>query len=432
MQTDEHQRTATTQRLQPAMALVVRVLLTVVVVAVGWFGYSILSVEPEEAKGPKGEPRRIKTRVAELRVTDYATTIRTQGVVRPHNEVILSAEVAGKIIRVAPGFEDGAFFADGDVLLELDPSDYETAVIVAQAQVARALSAHAQEETRVKQARLNWEDLGYEEEPNDLVLRLPQLREAQANVDSAEAQLARTKRDLDRTKVRAPFGGRVRQRSVGLGQSIGPGTALGSVFASDFAEVRLPISGRDMAFLELPEGDEDSPVDVELHDVLNQDIETVWKAKIVRTEGTLDPSSLELFAIARIDDPFGRRSGEPPLRVGQPVVGYVPGRILENVVIVPRMAVRQLNRIYVVDRDTLTLEARTIDPIWSDEEHVVVRDPALASGCLLATTHLVYAPNGAKVEILPASEEKSPETAGTGPSGEGSRTAQVQRGSFSK
>lgn len=47
--------------------------------------------------------------------------------------------------------------------------------------------------------------------------------------------------------------------------------------------------------------------------------DTVWQAKIVRTKGALDENALELFAVARVDDPFGLASGHPPLRIGQPV-----------------------------------------------------------------------------------------------------------------
>jgi RND family efflux transporter MFP subunit len=311
--------------------------------------------------------------------------------------------------------------------VELDSQDFQTAVIVAEAQLARAISAYAQEETRAKQARLNWEDLGYDEEPTELVLRLPQLREAKANVDSATAQLEQAKRNLERTKVRAPFDGRVRQRRVGLGQSVGPGTPLGSIFAIEFAEVRLPIAARDMAFLRLPEGPEDSPIDVQLRDALNHD-GTTWTAKIIRTEGTLDENSLDLFAIARVLDPFGRKSDRPPLRIGQPVVASIPGRVLKDVIVVPRMAVRQLDRIILVDPNELTIKSHRIETIWSDEEHVVVRDPMIADGSLLATTHLIYAPNGSKVEILPDPNVATKDMAGFESKDKAGGNEQLQEG----
>ncbi|MCH7708862.1 MAG: HlyD family efflux transporter periplasmic adaptor subunit, partial [Myxococcales bacterium] len=165
--------------------------------------------------------------------------------------------------------------------------------------------------------------------------------QAAAELDSAIAQLEQAKRDLERTKIRAPFDGRVRQKAVGLGQSVGLATALGVVFAIDFAEVRLPIAGRELQFLDLPEMADDAPVEVELRDAINEASETVWKATIIRTEGALDKDTLELFAIARVDDPFGLKSEHPPLRIGQPVVGRRDGHqdlVVEDAQCAPTLA----------------------------------------------------------------------------------------------
>ncbi|MCS1408065.1 MAG: Multidrug resistance protein MdtA [Verrucomicrobia subdivision 3 bacterium] len=387
--------------VSPLSPKLIRLALPVVILVFGFAVYAILSREPEEKKRPKALPRAIKTRVAELALQDYETVVRTQGIVRPYNEVTLTAQVSGRIVKIMPEFEDGAFFNEGDVLLELDETDFQTAVIAARAALARSKTVFAQEQTRANQARLNWEDLGYDEEPNELVLRLPQLREAEANVKSSEAQLARAETDLKRAKVRAPYSGRVRQRIVGLGQTIGGATPLGTIFAIDFAEVRLPIAGRDMAFLTLPEETGDPAVEVRLRDALNEANDTVWKAQIIRTEGVLDEITLELFAIARIVDPFGRQSGQPPLRIGHPVVGFIPGKVLKDVYAIPRVAVRKLENIFLVDKSDLTLSQLTISPIFSDEDYLIVRHPAITLDKYLATTHLIYAPDGAKAEILP-------------------------------
>ena len=133
---------------------VLRVLLPLGVLAIGWIVFSILLVKPEKTKVPDGKQRSIKTRVVELQVQDFPTTIRTRGVIRPHNEVTLTPQVAGRISRILPGFEDGTFFEKDDVLLELDSQDYESSVIVAQAQLARADAAHKLEQTRANQAKL--------------------------------------------------------------------------------------------------------------------------------------------------------------------------------------------------------------------------------------------------------------------------------------
>lgn len=382
-------------------AVLVRLALPVVILGVGWFAFTTLRVEPEREKDAPPKPRSIRTQVTELRVEDFTAVIETNGVVRAHNEVTLTPQVPGRVVKVYPGLEDGAFFSEGDVLVELDPVDFETAVVVAEAQVARTEAALLQEQTRADQALLNWRDLGYTEEPNELVLRKPQVREARANFDSANAQLERAQRDLERTKIKAPFDGRVRQRAVGVGQSVGSGTALASVFDVGVAEVRLPLTGRQLEYLELPETADDAAVKVELRNAIDADSETVWEGEIVRTEGALNADTLELFAIAQVEDPFGLVSGDEPLRIGQPVVAGITGKVLEGVVAVPRSAILQLSKIYLVDGEAMTLSSRTLEPIWKNEEFAVVRDETIPDGALLATTRLVYAPEGASVEIIP-------------------------------
>jgi RND family efflux transporter MFP subunit len=397
-------------------AKAIRALLPVLILAAGGFLYSKLSKLPvEEEKKQEQKQNQIKTKVKVLNVVDFQTTVRTRGIVRAHDQVTLTPRVGGTISLVSEGFDTGTFFKKGDTLLELDPADFQTAVLSAEAQVARTKAALAFEETRAKQAKLNWEDLGFDEDPNELVLRLPQLREAQANVDSALAQLEQARRNLERAKVRAPFDGRVLERLVGLGQSVSPGTRLGTIYAIDYAEVDLPLSGKDLGFVRLPETAGDPALEVVLQDAVNPG-ESSWKARIVRTQGTLDPSSLELFAIARIEDPFGRESGLPPLRIGQPVLATIHGKVLEKVVEIPRSAIRELDLVRLVDPKELTLSNLNIKPLWADETKVVVSDPSIADGTFLATTPMPWAPVGAKVVIKEdASSSEEHETGGDGP-----------------
>jgi RND family efflux transporter MFP subunit len=387
-------------RPRPRLAILIRAAVPLGLVAAGCLAYAILSIEPEQGQDPPVEEQAIRTRVTELRVRDYPVVIRTQGTVQPHNEVALSAQVSGRVTRVSPAFEVGSYFSAGEVLVELDARDFQTALTIAQ---ARRLSA----ESALQLATQNYERKMQLYNKRNVSVSQAELDQAsatrlqaEAERDSAVAQLEQARRDLERTRIRAPFDGRVRQKGVGLGQSVGVGTALGVVFAIDYAEVRLPIAGRELQFLELPERAGDEPVDVELRNAIRQDEETVWHGKIVRTEGAVDEDSLELFVIAQVDDPFGLKSSQPPLRIGQPVVASIEGKVLTDVVALPRAAVRQLDQVFLVDRHDRTLEPRTITPVWSDEEHVIVRDPAIRDGGWLATTRLVYAPSGAAVEII--------------------------------
>lgn len=390
--------------------MLLRILIPIAILAVGFFAAKHLSTAMEPPAPQHVPPQKLRTEVVELQRTDYPVILDTQGVVRAHYETPLTAAVSGTIITITPSFEDGAFFSEGDVLAELDPADFQAALAGAESRVARAEAALAQEEARAKQARLNWEDLGYDGEPSPLVLRIPQLKEANANVDAARAEFDQAFLNLQRTKVRAPFDGRVRVRNVGLGQAVGNSTALGELYATDYAEVRLPLTPEQLAFIDLPSRPDDRPLSVTLtstHSVGPDGNSQQWSAQIVRSEGALDESSRELFAIAQINDPFGLESGKPPLRIGQPVRASVEGRTLEDVFVIPRLALRGVDRIYLVDREEPAIIRTSIEPIWSTSEVLIVRD-GLEAGQWLSTTRLPYAPDGAPVEIVETVSASAP------------------------
>lgn len=382
--------------------MLVRILIPILLLSAGFGAWKWLGVPVEGPKPTHHPPQKLKTERLELHPTDFPVVLSTQGTVRAHHSTTITSQVPGVIQAVHPGFEDGAFFNEGDVLAELDPSDLQAQHTAAEARLARAEAALAQEEARAKQAKLNWEDIGYNEEPTPLVLRIPQLKEASAAVTAARAELDQAARNLERTKIRAPFNGRVKSRLVGLGQSVGGTTPLGEVFATDYAEVRLPLTPSQLRFVRLPGSTDDPAVHVILHDALghtNGENRASWEARIVRTEGALDENSRELFAIARIDDPFGLVTRKPELRIGQPVRADVTGVVLEDVYVLPRSALRGVNRIYLIDRAEVTIHRLAIDPIWSTPDQLIVRDD-LKPGDWLATSRMPYAPEGAPVEIV--------------------------------
>ena len=246
------------------------IIIPVIILGLGYLIYSQIKQPTAKAKKPPGIRKVPKTKVIELQVENYTSSIESNGVIIAHNEVNLTSQVSGRIVKIHPQFEDGAFFNKGTTLVELEEADFLTSVASAEAMLAQASASHAQEKARSEQARLNWEDLGYDEEPNELVLRLPQLREAEARVNSATTQLAQAKRNLERSKIKAPFDGRVRKRLVGVSQAVSGSTPLGTIFAVDYAEVRIPISAKEMRHLNLPENPDDPSVEITLYDALDE------------------------------------------------------------------------------------------------------------------------------------------------------------------
>lgn len=373
---------------------------------------------PGKARMPGMKRPMLRTKAWPLEKTDHMVQLQSQGEVRTHNATSLTAQISGRVTHISPQFEDGAFFRKDDILLELDTADYLTELASAKAQLARTEAAFAQEKARAKQALLNWKDAGFTEEPSDLVLRKPQLREAEAAVNSARSSLQRAERNLARTKVRAPYDGRVRKREIGLGQQIGGSTPLGTIFSIDFAEVRLPLTTRDLAYYTPPQkpGEQGKKDNITFTSILTaeegEDSPT-WHGTILRAEGELDENSRQLFVIARIDDPFALQSDSPPLYIGQPVRATIPAKTLKDVYVIPRQYLSGLNEILVIREGKL--KRLDIFPLWSGAKYIVTRN-GIQSGDQLATSRLPYAPEGAPVEIIPNADESEKDTAQPGDS----------------
>ena len=382
--------------------MVVRIALPFVILLAG-FGAWVWLSEPVEEPAPEQRARKtLKTERLILERCDYQIKLKSQGTVRAHYATTLTALVTGRVTHIHPAFEDGSFFKEGDVLVELDPSDLQAKVTGAESRLARAEAALAREEARAKQAKLNWEDIGYEEEPSPLVLREPQLKEARAVVTASQAELDQARRDLDRAKIRAPFDGRVKKRRIGLGTAVNATPPLGEVFATDIAEVRLPLSPSQLHFIDLPTREGDAPVSVTLTDALGRNTPgktASWEAQIIRTEGALDETSRELFAIARIEDPFGLIDEKPELRIGQPVRAEIKAMVMKDVFVIPRDTLRGINLIYRINKEQSRIIKTEIEPVWSNEETLLVRE-GIGNGDWLATSRMPHVSNGAPVEII--------------------------------
>jgi len=299
--------------------------------------------------------------------------VEAQGTVQPQTQTTLVPEVSGKVTEISEEFVAGGFFRAGEVLVEIDPSDYETAVKQAEAELAAARAQLSDERSRSQQARRDWEQLhGGEREPSDLVLRIPQLEQARASVQAAEAALARAQRDLERTRISLPYDGMVRSRSVDIGQYVSVGTTLGVAFAVDVAEVRLPLPDRDLAFVNLPQpGREQGPrPTVRFYgDVSGQ--RGSWTGKIVRTEGVIEETTRLTYAVARIQDPYGLLGEERPvpLPMGTYVQAEIRGRSASGLIELPREALRDGDRLFIADEDD-RLEIRNVDVVRSTPERV--------------------------------------------------------------
>jgi RND family efflux transporter MFP subunit len=347
------------------------------------------------AKGKR--PERVETggqailvEAIPAEMTSLNFSVYSQGSVEPRTETTLVAEVAGQIVSVSPNFISGGFFRQGEVLLQIDPSDYETALLRAQANLASRKARMADEKARSEQALKDWINLGREGEPSDLVLRKPQLAEAQAGVQAAEAELQEAERDLQRTRIRVPYDGLVRSKLVDIGQYVAPGTPLGVTFAIETAEIRLPLSGSDLAYLDLPSAtrlDRAHRVPV----TLTTDTAGLggrWQAEIVRTEGVVDQASRVVYAVAEVVDPYGvlGRSEQPELIVGTFVRAEIQGLRADDVVVLPRSVLRPDSTVLIANEQRM-LEIRPVTVARAEPRDVFISS-GIEEGELVVTTSM--------------------------------------------
>jgi RND family efflux transporter MFP subunit len=295
-------------------------------------------------------------RVVEAVPTSHQFTVWTNGTVKPRTEAALVSEVAGRVTSVSTSFANGGFFEKGDVLVRVDPQDYEYAVVTARGQLAQAKVRVELEEAQAEVAREEWKSLGGGKE-SPLATREPQVEEARAAYAAAEAALEKAERDLERTRIRAPFAGRIRQKLVDVGQFVSPGIAVAHIFAVDYVEVRLPIPDSDLAYLDLPvnyRGDAEQQPGPEV--ALYADFagkRHKWTGRIVRVEGEIDPVSRMIHAVAQVDDPYGRGSDgdQMPLAIGLFVDAEIMGRKVDDAIVIPRSAIRSDDTVFIVDDD---------------------------------------------------------------------------------
>jgi RND family efflux transporter MFP subunit len=326
----------------------------------------------------------------------------THGTVSPRTESDLVAEVRGRVVSVSETLEAGAFFSEGDELLRLDGREHVIAVDRARATVklreSEARLAEREAERRRNLARrdaASASDLHQFESRADV---------AAASLDEARAQLAQAQLDLDRTTLRAPFDGRVREREAGVGQFVNPGSVLARIYAIDYAEVRLPVRTSELGHLELPgAGREPSPV------TLTADLggrAAEWPAVLTRSEGSIDPRTRMMYVVARVDDPQALTTeGREALPAGLFVKARIQGREVESAYRLPVLALHEGSHVYVVD-DAGQLSRRDVQVLQRGRHEVVVSS-GLSPGDRVIVSPLRLFTEGMRVRVTSDAEQEA-------------------------
>ena len=340
--------------------------------AVAIIGIAFAIMLAKSAKKPESQIPQPKLPAVEVQIaeaTRHTYRIQSQGTALPRTSIRLVSEVSGKVVSVAESFDVGQIFAKGDVLMKIDSRDYELALAQARSQVAQAVLRVQIEEKEAEVVRREWQLLN-KGEPTGLQAREPHVAQARAALKAALATEEAAKRNLNRCEIRAPFDGMVARAGVRPGQFTALGTPLGELFATDVAEVRLPLSATDLRFIDLPKPGPTVALG-QAPKVTLSGRGAEWVGRVVRSEGMVDPLNRMVYVVAQITDPYGLANDTvAPLRSGMFVRASIEGRTQENVIVLPRHALRGRNQVWIVSENKLTF--RTVKVAFADAKQVIV------------------------------------------------------------
>ncbi|WP_328698881.1 efflux RND transporter periplasmic adaptor subunit [Colwellia sp. 20A7] len=365
----------------------------------------IINNPPEANRGGSSAVAKISVETLALKPKQYPIVVNSFGTVQPRTSSVLVAQVSGEINEVSPQFRDGGFFEKGDVLVQLDDRDHRAEVKITQSSLLSAKQALLEEEARAKQALIDWERLGNGAQPNVLVLREPQLAAAQAEVLSAQANLDKAELLLERTKIVAPFAGRVLKKLVDLGRVVTSNTQLADIYAIDYVEIRLPINNKELSFIALPEEYRSVRNRIQGPSVeITSDLigKQSWQGEIVRTEGAIDENSQQLYIVAQIDDPYdiSNKGKVAPIKIGQYVNAAIVGKTIEQALVIPNSSIYQGSYVYIAENidDETVLQRKEITIRWQNDKDAII-ESGLSVGDELVLTALGQVSSGTPVEI---------------------------------
>ena len=345
--------------------------LPVIILIFGLFiSFVISSTEPKPNKGIE-IPKPTAVFYDNPQKKDVTLRVTTNGEVRSVTEINVIPQVSGRIIQVADEFIDGGNIKKGQPLIWIDDRDYRLATISAESRVAQAKKLLEREIAESELAKKDWEELG-EGEASPLTLRIPQLEEARALLNAAEADLEKAKLNLERTVINLPFDGLIKKKNAGIGQYVNAGSILGSAFSTEKVLIPLPLTDTELSYLGLPLGYEskgyfDGPKVVFRSYISRKNIE--WLGRITRTSGSIDSQTRLVYAYAEVLNPYDE---DPPLAIGTYVDAEIEGNFISNGFILPIAAIKNDNEIYVIDQNS-KLKIKKIEIVGTEEDKVIVK-----------------------------------------------------------
>ena len=361
---------------------------------------------PPKTERPKVVPL-VTTVLPESRTG--AISIEGNGTVRATREINLVAEISGRVVNISSNAVSGGFFRRGSMLFELDPSDYANAVSIAEAEVTQRQYELLLAREEVNIARDEWDRLQKQRgsislpdstELGVLVFKEPQLKLAESLLQSAEARLEDAQTRLRRTRITAPFNGRVRTKIVDVGQYVAPGQAVASVYNTDRVEIPVPLQSDEAALIDnLWQREQNQSISIPAKIRAQFGGETYeWDGFVDRTEGTLDANTRTINVVVQVNEPYkSNNENRPPLLVGMFSEVEIQGKSYDNFYVIPRSALKENQTVWVFNDGRL--EIRSVK-IIQELEGLVYIEEGINPGEQLVTSKMDVFSDGMEVRTV--------------------------------
>lgn len=333
----------------------------------------MISTKPKPKPKERGE-RAAVVNLAELSPSNEKVTIETAGTVMPSREITLFPRVSGQVAWIDERFIPGGAFQKDEVILKLDPLDYETALANAKALLARSEGDYKAELGLQEIARHEWETLrqmngkdDFSELEQELALRKPNLLLAQHNLESAKAQLIQAEANLARTSVTAPFNCVVRSRHVNVGSQISTQTPLASLSGTDSLWIMTTIPVSSTKWITAADAGAGKGSKVMVSSVPGIDLNAQWEGFVLRKMIDLEKAGKQAQLIVEIPEPHKPVKGSGSLLLGAYVRLTIEGSEVDNIFKIPSSALREGTYVWIITPES-RLDIRKVETVWTGRD----------------------------------------------------------------
>ncbi|GAB5516708.1 efflux RND transporter periplasmic adaptor subunit [Rhodopirellula baltica] len=343
----------------------------------------------------------------------YSPQLVVLGTVEPAQDITLGPRISGQVVELSPEFIPGGMVSKGDLLLRIDPSDFENAVSISNSELLQKEALWEIEQARQRLAVKELEMLQdtIDDTNRGLVLREPQIASIKAEMAAAKASLERAQLDLDRTEVTAPFDAQILTQSVNIGSQVRPGDELARLIGVDEYWIMAAVPIRTLRWIQFPKTSEDgtstegSKVILRNTDAWGPDAQR--EGRVARLIGTLDQQTRLARVLITVADPLGRESDAPPLILDTLIETQIEGKEINDVIRLPRDYVRDQDTVWVMKEEQL--EIRETQVAFRDAEYAYIRE-GIEEGEDIVTTTLATVADGVGLRKITDDEESNEET----------------------